>query len=433
MLRKEPGILKLFTLFKDKYRSIGRVGGTVSISGFSQAETESIAGFLGASADKLLVKGRVSLTDYEKAMKTNIFSDYTLVGLLEEVLGESIITRREESDMYQKQENDFFQSLINDYPGGRWWWEWIQAKSTDTRWIWSLYREASDSLREELVSVYNAYRQLPSARQFERLPLFSQRMTGNPHYFDIGGVSGKLLLHCLYVDQYLKGNRTEGMPKTSEEVNELLGQYMLMRDDLWSFVTCRGFLAESDSGAHPVWKAAAETDSVLNVPIKELVKLKKIWPVHGEVVWVVENSGVCSTILDYAAAAPVVCTHGQFRTASWVMLDLIVQSGFTLRYSGDLDPEGLLMAQRLKDRYQDRVSFWRMDKSSYISSISEEDISGRLSKLAALTSPELKEIAEIMKIRKKAGYQEALIAELVQDIEGQGDGYIVPLSPSSQF
>lgn len=129
-----------------------------------------------------------------------------------------------------------------------------------------------------------------------------------------------------------------------------------------------------------------------------------------------ENSSVCSTILDEVAKAPVICTHGQFRGASWLVMDLLVEEGCHLYYSGDLDPEGIVMAQRLKDRYQNHVTCWRMDTASYDLTISDEDISGRLSKMETITSPELAETVNALRTRKKAGYQEGLVEQLVQDI-----------------
>ena len=47
IFKEEPGFLKLFNLFKEKYRSLGRIGGTVSLKSFNDAELQSIAGFLG--------------------------------------------------------------------------------------------------------------------------------------------------------------------------------------------------------------------------------------------------------------------------------------------------------------------------------------------------------------------------------------------------
>ncbi|ETI68931.1 TIGR02679 family protein [Neobacillus vireti] len=420
VFRDEPGFVKLFTLFKEKYRSIGRIGGMVSLDGFSYDEVESIAGFLGQSVEALLEKGKVSLLSFEKELPLTGFAEYSLIELLEEVLGESILTKHEESGIEEEKEKRFLQELSFICPEGSWWWDWIESKPPDSRWIWSLYKQDAVGLMEKFITVFKAYQDLPcKENKYERLPLFAQRTTGNPHIFDNNQLTGKLLVNCLQVDQQLKGRRVPGMPKTTEDLNDLLGLYGLMRDDLWSFVSCRGLLAEGEMGIHPVWKAAAETDTVLNVPLKELLKIKRIWPAAGKKVWIVENSSVCSTIVDEVADAPVICTHGQFRAASWILLELLVEAGCHLYYSGDLDPEGVSMAQRLFDRYQGHVTCWRMDVESYDKTISDEDISGRLSKLESITAPELLEVVNVLKMRQKAGYQEGLVEQLVQDIKNE--------------
>ena len=418
ILREEPGFSKLFMLFKEKYRSLGRLSGTVSTRSFTKEELESIAGFLGQSADKLINKGKISLLDFEKELKQTVFSSYSLLQLLEEVLEESIKTKQEENELVKQRERDFFQKLRIAFPEGSWWWDWMESKPPEARWIWSIYNQDPVDFYEKVSTVWRAYQQIPSTTdKFERLPLFAQRTTGNPHYFDYSNLPGKLLINCMSVDLQLKGLRESGMPTVTEELNELLSSYGLMRDDLWSFVSCRGLLAEGELGIHPVWKGAAEMGTVLNVPIKELLKLKRVWPVKGNKVWIVENSSVCSTIVDEVLGAPVICTHGQFRTASWVLLDLIVESGCVLYYSGDLDPEGITMAQRLKDRYPDQVIFWRMDKASYEETISEENISSRLSKMKSITSKELIVVANALIEKQKAGYQEGLVHHLIEDIK----------------
>jgi uncharacterized protein (TIGR02679 family) len=419
VFREEPGFLKLFSLFKEKYRSLGRIGGTVSIKSFSNTEVDSIAGFLGQSVDVLLQKGNVALVAFEKELSQTGFADYTLIQLLEEVLEETIITKLEENSLEEEKEKIFFEDLRLTYPDGSWWWDWIQSKPPDSRWIWALYWQNSDDLMEKLHVVFNAFQNLPcNNSKYERLPLFSQRITGNPHFFDTNQLPGRLLSYCMQVDQQLNGMRDPGMPKTTEELNDLLSRYGLMRDDLWSFVSCSGLLAEWETGIHPVWQAAANSGTVLNVPIKELLKIKRIWPNHGKKVWIVENSSVCSTIVDEVANAPVICTHGQFRAASWIMLDLLIESGCQLYYSGDIDPEGISMAQRLKNRYNDQVTCWRMDKASYEKTISDEDISSRLSKMEFITSAELVDVVNALKNAKMAGYQEGIVNELIEDIKG---------------
>jgi uncharacterized protein (TIGR02679 family) len=422
VFREESGFIKLFTLFKEKYRSLGRIGGTVGIDAFSYEEVVSISGFLGHSVEDILEKGKVSLVSFEKELSQTPFADYSLIKLLEEVLHETILTKNEESGIEEEKEKSFFRTLRLEFPEGDWWWDWIESKPSDSRWIWSLYRQDSQDLLTRLSTVFKAFQDLPCRNnKFERLPLFAQRITGNPHAFDQNQVTGKLLVNCMQVDQQYMNLSEQGMPKSTEELNDLLSNYGLMRDDLWSFVSFRGLLAEGSMGMNPVWKAAAETDTILNAPLKELLKLKKVWPVKGNKVWIVENSSICSTIADEVPFAPIICTHGQFRVASWILLDLLVEAGCHLYYSGDLDPEGISMAQRLKERYQDRVSCWRMDLNSYEKTISDEDVSSRLSKMESVISAELEEVANAIKTNKKAGYQEGIIDELVEDIKSEFD------------
>ncbi|MFD0954275.1 DUF2399 domain-containing protein [Virgibacillus natechei] len=94
----------------------------------------------------------------------------------------------------------------------------------------------------------------------------------------------------------------------------MLQHYHIYRDDLLNFVTCANFCAEkTDGSVHPVWKAAAECNTVQNLPLRELVSLDRVYPAKGNDVWIVENSGVCSTLLDYEPAIPIICTNGQFK------------------------------------------------------------------------------------------------------------------------
>lgn len=416
VFREEPGFLKLFALFKEKYRSLGRVGGTVGLKTFNQVELESIAGFLGQSNESLLQKGSIALLDFEKELSNTGFPDYSLIQLLEVVLQESIFTKKEELEREQKQEFLFIDSLKQAIPKAGWWIHWIHSKTPDTRWIWSLYKQKKEELHEKLVVVFTAFTSLPKKGDFERLPFFSQRITGNPHYFDNHEVAGKLLLHCMYVDQVLLGNTGAVMPRTVEELNDLLAEYGIMRDDLWNFVTCQGLLASNQNIMHPVWQAAIHTQTVMNVPMKELTKVDRIWPATGNKVWIVENSSVCSTIMDAVPSAPIICTHGQLRMASWRLLDMLVQANCTLFYSGDLDPEGLVIAERLKKRYKEQVVLWRMDKEAYETSLSNEDISNRLSKLDSISSSEWNQLISMMRDVKMAGYQEAIVSNLISDI-----------------
>jgi len=168
---------------------------------------------------------------------------------------------------------------------------------------------------------------------------------------------------------------------------------------------------------HPVWVEAARARLVRNVPLRELITIDRIYPDKGEKVFIVDNSGVCSTLLDALLQTPMMTTFGQVRLASWRLLNLLVQEDVKLYYSGDLVPEGLKMAQTLYDRYPEHVILWRMSEADYLNTSPKVRLSDeRLKKLNSLTHPELIAVAKRMQQTKKAGYQEALVKDMIEDI-----------------
>jgi uncharacterized protein (TIGR02679 family) len=417
IFHNEPGFHKLFIRFREKYRSLGRLSGSVKMNDFSDSERDTVAGFLGVPPDLLKVKGAVSVKSFEQQLAKTNLEDFTLMELLETYFGEPLLSKVEEKNAAIEEEKVFYEDLIRDYPDVAWWFQRILQKKPDTRFIQALYKEDKNDLVNKLILVAIAFQSLPSKGRFERIPIFAQRVSGNPHSFDRNQFAGKLLLHMLAVD-FSQRENVDGyyQVKQTEEVNELLLQYGLLRDDLWSFVTCRGFTAMKSGVKHPVWESAAITGTVLNIPVRELVSLDKIEPLKGKAVWVLENSGVCSAIMDVVEEAAVACTHGQFKVASWIFFEKLIELGCTIYYSGDIDPEGLLMADRLKKRYPENVVIWRMDKSDYLHAKSEESIEDRITQLKGIEDELLKETAFTMINHGVAAYQEGLIDLLIEDI-----------------
>ena len=75
-------------------------------------------------------------------------------------------------------------------------------------------------------------------------------------------------------------------------------------------------------------------------------------------------------------------------------------------YNGDFDPEGLLIAQKLKDKYDDLISSC-YDAGDYEACISSNKISNQsLKKLNNIHSDELLEMKELLFEKKQAAYQE---------------------------
>ena len=95
-----------------------------------------------------------------------------------------------------------------------------------------------------------------------------------------------------------------------------------------------------------------------------------------------------------------------------IVLDLFAKSGIRVYYAGDLDPEGILIAQKLSQYYKGEFHYWHMETADYEKCRSEEVISPKRMKiLERITDDRLKPVVERIKAYGTAGYQEMLMEE----------------------
>ena len=111
---------------------------------------------------------------------------------------------------------------------------------------------------------------------------------------------------------------------------------------------------------------------------------------------------------------PLLCLHGQMKTASWALLDRLAASGAVFLYSGDFDPEGLIIAQKLRQRYE-RVKLWHFSADEY-QKTKNYLTEGRLKRLQGICDIELQPLVKLMQAWKCAFYQESLIDILLEDV-----------------
>lgn len=101
------------------------------------------------------------------------------------------------------------------------------------------------------------------------------------------------------------------------------------------------------------------------------------------------------------------CMNGQPRLSAVLFLDLLWESGVKVYYAGDFDPEGLLIAQKVKQYYKGEFFYWHMSPRDYQDARSGEEISAkRLKMLERIQDEELLETAGEIQKSRKAGYQE---------------------------
>ena len=95
---------------------------------------------------------------------------------------------------------------------------------------------------------------------------------------------------------------------------------------------------------------------------------------------------------------------------------MLAKSGCRIFYSGDFDPEGLQIADKLISRNSCIIP-WHMSVDDYISLEKSDTISEkRIKILESISNPILKKTAEAILSSGKSAYQELLIENLAKDI-----------------
>lgn len=422
-----PILQRLLHQFTEKYRSLGRIGGSVRVQILTPQERDSLSGLLGMDLSGQKTAA-ISAARLKQALQRTRFADLSLKEILFAFTGGPVLTRAEEKEQYEKEKENYFNRLARDCGSedGRQWIEHIITRGRGSRGVHSAYRKDKDNLHRQLCRVLSALKQLP-AGGYERLPVFAARITGDPHGFDLSTEQGRLLIDALRF-LHRETEKSGRPPLSSEEHSELLAAFGILRDDIFSFVTCTGLLAFREKGIKlATWEKACEEGIILNVPLREVDKIETLVPALPaepaqavKPVFVVENPGVFSEIIDAFAGRPhppLICTHGQFRLAALLLLDKLAKSGVRIFYSGDFDPEGLQMAQRLLQRYPSRAEAWRYSTGDYLNTDPLHLLDpSRLNKLNQISHPALIAVKGSILNTAKAGYQEQIISHLLEDI-----------------
>ena len=96
--------------------------------------------------------------------------------------------------------------------------------------------------------------------------------------------------------------------------------------------------------------------------------------------------------------------------AVYEVLDKLIEHEFC--YNGDFDPEGLLIADRLKSRYKN-LNFIFYDDIHFKKCVSDKILTeSRIKKLDNIKSKDLEIIKNIIIGSKRIGYQERLIDDI---------------------
>ncbi len=432
--RKTPGFDRCFQELRKKWNSYGRAAGIVKLTAASKEERRALEGFFGKSfADQTGGTLSFSVQSFEAALKETAYGELNLQQLMELYFGEPMKTNAARKAEREEQIRLFFENCRQFFLRREH--EMCETAGTAADWIETVSQEKKYGYQlilkewkrnpnhaERLVRTVGMALEMvvPDGGETSggsiMLAVLAARVSGDPHCFDRGTAAGQLLVSGLCRDACVD------IPSNAEELFALYLRYGIQMDEISSMVAVSGLHLERNGTLHPGLEGFLQAGEPFLLMQKNLDGVTRAYGA-GSCVFVVENEMVFSHLCEQSRRLPeggrpaLLCTMGQPRKAAWQLLDLLTAENPAIFYAGDLDPEGMDIADRIWKRYPDAVHLWRMGPEDYEKSRSEEEISDRrLSMLSRLQNPLLRSTAAQIQKEKKAGYQEALLDEMLADI-----------------
>ncbi len=231
--------------------------------------------------------------------------------------------------------------------------------------------EVARELLDALACVVTA---LPSAG--ESLGAFAARVTGRAHALDDGSPLGTLALGAA---RALAGLEPPGPHESPTEARrEAWAAVGVLCDELSSAVLTLGLPGDA-SALGRVLAAAGTSGEPIWLTLRQLIRSAPLWCEIGiRDVFVVENPSFVALAADEIGArcAPIVCTNGQPRAATMVLLRSLAASGCRLRHHGDYDWSGLTIGNLLHRRLP--IEPWRFDRDAYLHAVAAHPQAGPL-------------------------------------------------------
>lgn len=293
--------------------------------------------------------------------------------------------------------------------------QWIYNTYTNRDSVYIRIVQASKENEQKCINtvcvVMKALNHLPMWKnKKENISIFASYHTKNPHAFDKNTFAYYLMMHGIVY--FLK----VGFPKTNLEQNEILYRAGLYQDGISNYCSVARLQAFNENNQpHLGWTGFYDSYEALNVNMDNLLHIHFI--TCCDRVYIVENPSVFQALLKKIKKEKIekiglVCTNGQLNYSAYLLLDILVNSNIEIYYSGDMDPEGLLIADKIKQRYPS-TKLWCYDVRQYeISKSKEQATDQRMHMLDALKDEALIRIGKcISENKNRVGYQENMIEE----------------------
>ena len=409
---------KIFSEVYSKYKKYGKITGSFNLKAANNEERRILSNF----DSKVLTEGKAKIKcSTVRELFNRKLKEYSFEELLVKVVGKELKTNKEIKDEEKNQEEKFYDDILKACDNGigrQWFLEVLYKKKYGYNIIIRKYKSEKEinkleELNKRIILTINSLNKLPYLNnEYENIAEFSAVNTKDSHFFDIDKFTGRLFIKAI---SFIL-NKDE--PKDINEINELYYEVGILKDEISNHTTIYGLNAFNRDNSEVkainsfnIWKEP------LQISISNLLKIDYLEAIDNTV-FIFENPAVFHKILKMSDDnISLICTSGQLNLSSYIVLNKI-RNLKNIYYAGDFDPEGLMIAYKIKKRYKEKVKFLNYTRESYINTMSNNIIEEKsMSQLNKINCSELDEVINELRINKRAAYQELLIDEYLDLIK----------------
>ncbi|MFR8990242.1 MAG: DUF2399 domain-containing protein [Fusobacterium sp.] len=408
----------IFEKFKKKILTTDKIEGSILIKNPSKEIRRLIEGFFYFKN----FKGETlsfSIEDFRKRLEELGYIDIDLKELTNQYFGEVLLSKEEQKKLLNEEIELFFSKLVSKLKESNLQEEYI------TKYIEIVKNNYFDKGKlkeqeEELQKLYYcgmAIYDRTTADTPIKIAFLGEKITKDPHYFD-KGIKGSLLVKLLKLFNNIEVD--EDLTET-EKAQEIFYQSKIEVNTISNYLTAYGIKLFTKAGEIKAYSEFIKDNLLYNIPLEHLKDVVKV-QAKSKNIFIVENEMVFVRLYEYFRGkkdVALICTSGQLRLASLVLIDLLLKEDYQIYYSGDIDPEGIGILNRVIQKSGNKVIPWRVNLETYLKyEKNENPISETsLKKLTSIKDTRFKDLILAMEDIKKACYQESFIKELINDIK----------------
>ena len=385
--KNNKGFERFMVKAKEKYQSYGRVTGIITLDNITYEEAVGLTDFFARKFEEGKTY-KIKISEFNKVLDKSKFQDFEFTDYFYNTYDDfSYLTNTLKKRKFHEEFVSFIEDLLLEFKSEKlkdFFERNINKNFSTMRNIKSKYKQNKRALKEELLMIDKLLSNIPDKITY--LPIYAS-ITSNPHYLDYNANSSslfyKILSYILECD----------IPNTNLDKTKLLEKINVYIDPLSNYVITYNLVYDKEMPF-----------DVMNLNIDNIFKLNNITGKSNKI-FIFENPSILNYFKNKDLDISIIITSGIPNLAFYKLLENIT-SDTTLYYNGDYDPEGLLIADKLNNKYSN-IKLFLYDGKSYFNTKPSVSVgNNRLHKLELVKSKELQEVKSLLFENKKCGYQE---------------------------